>query len=418
MENQPQELDIKRYLSIIYKKRYLCIMVAAGIIALIVLASYVMPKSYEAMTTVSIQKNYLNMLMQDIAVTPSVESRIQALSAEMLSRSMLLRVLREVGLDVDKMDDAEKEKLVKRFQKSTQIKVEVNYAEQRDIEIFTVTYGGSEPEFTRDYVNTLVNQYIVESVSAKQQQAIGANRFMFEQMELYKEKIRQVEAELARKKMDKGIEQTRRLPDLQKKYQELLVMYTEQHPEVLRLKAEIDSTMRLLEGKQGGGSDGDSTESDRRTRAASAIKQRNVAELERDREAYKKIYDSLVASIGRSEVSAQVQVQAKGDTFRILDPAVLPIEPAGPARWKIILLAIFAGIAGGVGTAIVLDMMDNTIKSIDMLKDIGLPIIATIPRIQNVEVIVAARKKDRMVYGAAGAYLAFFIVLAIVEFLK
>jgi LPS O-antigen subunit length determinant protein (WzzB/FepE family) len=218
--------------------------------------------------------------------------------------------------------------------------------------------------------------------------------------------------------MDKGIEQTRRLPDLQKKYQELLVMYTEQHPEVLRLKAEIDSTMRLLEGKQGGGSDGDSTESDRRTRAASAIKQRNVAELERDREAYKKIYDSLVASIGRSEVSAQVQVQAKGDTFRILDPAVLPIEPAGPARWKIILLAIFAGIAGGVGTAIVLDMMDNTIKSIDMLKDIGLPIIATIPRIQNVEVIVAARKKDRMVYGAAGAYLAFFIVLAIVEFLK
>jgi uncharacterized protein involved in exopolysaccharide biosynthesis len=418
MENQPQELDIKRYLSIIYKKRYLCIMVAAGIIALIVLASYVMPKSYEAMTTVSIQKNYLNMLMQDIAVTPSVESRIQALSAEMLSRSMLLRVLREVGLDVDKMDDAEKEKLVKRFQKSTQIKVEVNYAEQRDIEIFTVTYGGSEPEFTRDYVNTLVNQYIVESVSAKQQQAIGANRFMFEQMELYKEKIRQVEAELARKKMDKGIEQTRRLPDLQKKYQELLVMYTEQHPEVLRLKAEIESTMRLLEGKQGGGSDGDSTESDRRTRAASAIKQRNVAELERDREAYKKIYDSLVASIGRSEVSAQVQVQAKGDTFRILDPAVLPIEPAGPARWKIILLAIFAGIAGGVGTAIVLDMMDNTIKSIDMLKDIGLPIIATIPRIQNVEVIVAARKKDRMVYGAAGAYLAFFIVLAIVEFLK
>lgn len=425
MEEETQELDIRRYLQVIYKKRYLSIAVAAGIIALVVAASYIMPQSFEASSTVSVEKNYLNVLMQDIAVASSIEEGVQALSIVIMSRGMLLKVLSEMDVDLESKSEAEIEKLVKHFQKKTLIKIEMNKSSKRNMELFTVSYRDSNPRFARDYVNTLVNRYIVDSLSSKRQDAVGANRFVMEQMDLYKGKIDRTEAELARRPKDLGMQQLSvRLAALQKKYDELLVQYTEQHPEVSRLKAEVESTRELIRMQdQRGGKDDESGQGSasgkaKKARTEKSGKQKSIADLERDREAYKKIYESLVASIGRSEVSAQVEVKAKADTFRILDPAVLPIEPVNAPRWKIILLGLFAGLAGGAGIAIFLDMMDKSIKNIDTLKDLGLPVIGMIPRIQNVEAIVATRKKDRLAYSAAGLYLALVLALAVVDFLK
>jgi polysaccharide biosynthesis transport protein len=419
MEEQPQELDIQRYLHIIYKKRYLAIAVAVGIITLVIAASYIRTPSYEVFSTVSVEKNYLNVLMQDFAVAS--EEGVQALSAVMLSRGMILRVMSELEVDLEAKSEADIEKLVKHFQKATKIKVDTNRASKRNMELFTVFYSSSDPRFARDYVNALINRYIVESMSSKRQDAVGANRFVMEQMNRYKGKIDQIESELTRRPKERGT--TARLSALQKKYEELLVQYTEQHPEIVRLKAEIESTRELIQQDQSRGRNDKSGQNDSagdvvKTRKANDGKRKSTADLERDRDAYKKIYESLAASLGRSEVSAQVEVMAKADTFRVLEPAVLPIEPAGAPRWKIILLGIVAGIAGGAGIAIVLDMMDKSIKSVDTLKYLGLPVIGMIPQIRNAAAIVATRKMDRLVYSAAGLYLFVVVVLAVVEFLK
>jgi uncharacterized protein involved in exopolysaccharide biosynthesis len=417
MENQQQDMDIRRYLQIIYKRRRSAIAVAAGLITLIIAASYVLPRSYEASATVSVEKNYLNVLMQDIAVASSIEDEVQALNVVIVSRGMLLRVLAELEVDLKSKSEAEIEKLVKRFQKKTVIKIEMNRSSNRTMEMFTVSFRDRNPRFARDYVNTLINRYIVDSLSSKRQDAVGANRFVVDQMEHYKAKIDRIEAELALRPKEQGLQQLpARLTALQKRYDELLVQYTEHHPEVSRVKAEIESTRAQMRAQQGQEGVGD--EAAGNSGAAQEAKRRSIADLERDREAYRKIYDSLVASIGRSEVSAQVEVQAKADTFRILDPAVLPIEPTGAPRWKIILLGIVTGIAGGACYAVVLDMLDRSIKNIDTLKDLGLPVIGIIPQIQNVETIAATRRKDYLVYGAAGLYLTAAMALAVLELLR
>jgi uncharacterized protein involved in exopolysaccharide biosynthesis len=423
MEKQPQEVDIGRYLQIIHRRRYLFIAVAAVIIALITAASYVLPRSYEASATVSVEKNYLNVLMQDIAVASSIEEGVQALSVVIISRNMILKVLSELDVDLESKNEAEIEKLVKHFQKKTLIKIEMNRSSNRNMELFTVSYRDTNPRFTRDYVNTLVNRYIVDSLSSKRQNAVGANQFVMGQMDIYKAKLDRIETEIARRPKEQGIQQLpTRLTALQKKYDELLVQYTEQHPEVVRLKADIESTRAQMQEQHGrrSGKDDESRQGGATGDAGpgTPAKRKSIADLERDREAYKKIYESLVASIGRSEVSAQVEVKAKADTFRILDPAVLPIEPVGAPRWKIILMGIIAGIAGGACAVIILDMRDKSIKSIETLKDLGFPVIGMIPRIQNAAVIVATRRKDLLVYSAAGLYLTAAVALAVIELLK
>ena len=426
MENQPQEMDVRRYLQIIHAKRHLFVLMTALIIALITAASYVVPRSYEASATVSIEKNYLNVLMQDIAVAPSIEERGQALSVVMMSRGMLLRVLSDLKVEVGSKSEAEIEKIIKRFQTKTQIKIDINRSGRKDMELFTVSYRDSEPRFARDYVNMLINRYIVDSLSSKRQEAIGANRFVFSQMDLYKDKINRTEQELARRRREQGVQLATQLPALQKKYEELLVQYTEQHPEVVRVRSEIEAAREQMQTRQDQRPTGNEKTGEKqpggqggKARAATAeSSKKSIADLERDQEAYKKIYDSLVASIGRSEMSSKVEAQANADTFRILDPAALPIEPVGAPRWKIILLGILAGIAGGAGIVIVADMMDRSIKDLETLKGFGLPVIGVIPRIQSVEAILSSRRKDRLLYGAAGMYLAGIAALAVVELLK
>lgn len=421
MENKPQELDIRRYLQVIYKKRYLAMAAAAAITTLAIVVIYFRTPTYEVSARVSVEKNYLDVLMKDISISSSIDVPVQALSAVMLSRSMLLKVMSELEVNLKSKGEAEIERLIKHFQTSTKINVEMNRSSRQ---IFTVTYRSSRPRFARDYVNTLINRYIVDSLSSKRQDAIGANRFVIEQMGLYRDKINRIEAEIARSPKERGIQKLpARLSALQKKYDDLLEQYTEQHPEVVRLRSEIESIRNQMQqdkmdGKEDETGEGGVAGDVKKSRAAKDDNRKSIADLERDRDTYKKIYESLAASIGRSEVTAQVDVRAKADTFHILDPAVLPIEPAGPARWKLIVIGIFAGIAGGVGIAIVLDMMDNSIKSLGMLKDFGIPVIGMIPHIQDATVIRTMRKKDRMVYSAAGLYLTAVMVLVIVEFLK
>jgi len=418
MESQQQELDLGRYLQVLYKRRYLYITVAAVLITISTAASFVMPEIYEASSTVSIEKNYLNLLMRDIAVTSSMEQQVQALSIVMTSRGMLARTLADLAINMEAKTDIEIEGLIKYFQKSTQIKFDLGRANRRDMDIFTVTYRDRDPRFARDYVNALVNRYVVDSISTKRAEALGANRFIYEQMELYKKKIDQTEKELELVRRQRGEETSARLLALQRKYEDLLVQYTDKHPEVARLKAEIESTRQQIREREAATVPAKAADSKAARTQGGRDNGKSIADLERDREAYKKVYESLVASLGRSEVSAQVEVQAKADTFNILEPAVLPIRPVSKPRWTILVLGIAAGIFGGAVAVIILDRTDRTVRDIHTLKELGLQVIGVIPRIESAEAVIAARKTDIAVYAIAGLYLIGITAFAFVEHMK
>jgi succinoglycan biosynthesis transport protein ExoP len=99
---------------------------------------------------------------------------------------------------------------------------------------------------------------------------------------------------------------------------------------------------------------------------------------------------------------------------------VLPTIPVSPNRVLILLLGIVVGIAGGFGIVFLLDYLDPSVKSVDVLKSLGVTILAVIPHIDvvNVKEIVWRRRKDVLLYGVSGLYVLAVAALAVREFLK
>jgi len=429
------EMDIGRYLRLIYKKRMLFALTAMAFTAVVVLVSYLVPKVYEAKSTIFIERNFLNELIKNVTVTPSFEEKIKALSIVMKSRSLVLKVMGDLDLDMNGKSPEQIEALLKNFQDKTDVGVEINKVNKKDMDLFIVSYRDSDPKLASNYVNLLVRRYIEENLSLKREEAYGANQFIMDQITIFKGKLDRTEAEIEKLRSGKGVLSVDRLPPLRKKLQDLLMQYTENHPDVIKLKMEIEQVKnsqgnsvktRGLEadapasgpaaeaapGASGGSANVAGSPSDAPTG------KKNLKDLERERESIKKVYEDLLATLGKSEVSTQVEVQDKAGAFRILDPAVVPRRPISPNILKIILLGLLGGIAAGTGLIVGLDLLDTSVRSVETVKNLGLPVLAVIPLIQTQQEKAAIRKKDSMLYMAIGVYLTGLLAVVALEIME
>jgi succinoglycan biosynthesis transport protein ExoP len=430
------ELDIGRYLSLIFKKRVLFALTAMTFTAVVVVGSYLIPKKYEAKSMIFIERNYLNDLIKNITITPSFDEKVKALSTVIKSRSLLLKVMSDLDLDLNGKSADQIEGMIKKFQDNTDVKVEMNQANRKDMDLFTVSYQDSDPKLASNYVNTLVRRYIEGSLSLNKEDTYGANRFLMEQIDAFQKKIDQTEAQIAKLRKNKNVVSADRLQVLQKKLQQLLMQYTENHPDVVKLKSEIEQVKK----SQQDSAKTRSLEADSPANGPAAeVKQQDAAsvsavvpasasdipagktslrDLERQRDSIRKVYEELLATLGKSEVSTQMEVQNKAGAFRILDPAIVPHKPISPNILRIILLGVLGGIAAGIGVVVGLDYLDTSVRSVEMVRKLGLPVLAVIPTIQTQQETAAIRKKDRTLYAAVGLYLVVLLVVITMEIMQ
>ena len=123
-----------------------------------------------------------------------------------------------------------------------------------------------------------------------------------------------------------------------------------------------------------------------------------LADMEQERDANKKVYESLLGRLGIAEVSKQMEVADKSSTFRIVDPAILPISPVGTKRLVKMILSVIAGIGLGIGAVVAREKLDDTVKDADTIRALGGTVLAEIPFIYTEEENKLVRKRDRLVY--------------------
>jgi len=109
-------------------------------------------------------------------------------------------------------------------------------------------------------------------------------------------------------------------------------------------------------------------------------RQQELTQLTRDYENYEEYYQSLLDRQLDSRLSSKVLRTFSENQYEVLDPARLPRHPYDPDPIRIILLAIGCGLGVGVVLAAGLEFRNDAFFSSDVLEEcMQYPVLATIP---------------------------------------
>lgn len=136
-------------------------------------------------------------------------------------------------------------------------------------------------------------------------------------------------------------------------------------------------------------------------------------DLVRDRENSVRKYQEITSRLMEAQVSAELEVQRKGERFSLINPPELPEKPDRPNRLAILLLGAFLAIAGGIGSGVAADNLDPTIYTADQLGRIMHVVpLATIPYLPMEEEVLKLGRR-RAAVGLAGLGLVAFGMLVV-----
>ncbi|MGC9519571.1 MAG: XrtA system polysaccharide chain length determinant [Desulfuromonadaceae bacterium] len=493
--------QIKTYLNMLYRRRYMFLIIAVTLSLMIVVYTFFIPKKYEAKSTVFIEKNVVNNLLKGLTVTPSMDDRIRVLRYHILSRDIISRVLKNLDMDVEVGTAEDFEALIRLCQSETRINMKGN-------DLFFISIVHTDPVFARDYINTLVNTYVEENISSKREESFGADRFLSEQVEYYKQKLAKLEDEIYQYRKKTGIfssvteasiiedinkfeeeardlngkkneliatvrtindqlksmkamassdasqdpfdfmlgsEEDMRIEGLQSRLEELLLVYNDSYPEVVKIREQIASLEKRRDDKPlaeevkheqasfNPVEDPIFVDLKMRMNAAQSdlnalrareqeIQQRiqdnkemlenfpqdkkALAEMERERNMVNNVYQTLQERVGMAEVSKQMEVADKATTFRIVDPAILPTFPVGTKRLHKMFLGLCVGIGAGLGAVFLREQLDDSVKGADELRAKGISVLAEIPHMYSAAETAKQKKWDRIVYSYVFVCLA------------
>jgi polysaccharide biosynthesis transport protein len=119
---------------------------------------------------------------------------------------------------------------------------------------------------------------------------------------------------------------------------------------------------------------------------AEPIREQEIAQLVRGYDTAKEHYRSLLEKTYSAQMATELEHRQEGGNFTMLDPARVPDAPIGPNRVALLIGSFLASLAAGIGAGLLLERMDNTVKSEAQLRDLlpDLPLLGLTPRLPAV----------------------------------
>jgi len=136
-------------------------------------------------------------------------------------------------------------------------------------------------------------------------------------------------------------------------------------------------------------------------------------DLIRDRENSVRKHQEITSRMMEAQVSAELEVQRKGERFSLINPPELPEKPSQPNRPAILLLGAMFALFGGVGLGVVADHVDGKIYTRDQLSHAmrNVPIVAVPYLPSDREMAALSRRRVAVSLSALGAMVVVVLIL-------
>jgi polysaccharide chain length determinant protein (PEP-CTERM system associated) len=214
--------------------------------------------------------------------------------------------------------------------------------------------------------------------------------------------------------------QDQHLSDLQSQLATLRARYTDKHPEVLKLAAEVADAERKMQAPAAASQAQTSVQTNKapvveplqlqqlraqlhqaeltvdekkkeQAQLQQQIKtlqgriqltplvQQQYKSLTRDYQTALDFYNDLLKKRDEAQMATELELRQEGENFRVLDPPSLPERPSFPDRRLFLLGGLAVGLGLGAGLAKVAEMRDKTLRKVrDVETLLGVPTLAVI----------------------------------------
>jgi len=109
-------------------------------------------------------------------------------------------------------------------------------------------------------------------------------------------------------------------------------------------------------------------------------RQEELISLTRDYDNLKGQYDSLLKRKLEADIALSMEKKQKGEQFKVLDPAKVPERPIKPDLRKIMLFTVALGLLFGCGLGYLAEMRDTSYtKPEEAEEDLGIPVLLSLP---------------------------------------
>jgi len=484
-----REMTIEDYLSIL--KRRIWLLVIPGIVFAVgaYTASLFLPARWTSETVVLVEEPAVPDIIVRPIISGDLNQRLATMQEQILSRTRLQQLIEKFGLYKEDAGKHSTEELVGRLRGSIQVSPVRPMAETRynGLPGFTVSVSASQALLAQQICTEITSIFMQQNILFRQRKADETGDFISKQLQEAKAKLDEQDAKLAefqrhymgelpedmqpnfnlltgltsqlegvnqalnRAQQDKiFVESTlsqlisankltpggenpdllvQQLSSLQNQLSAMQGRYTDEHPDVIKLKNDIAQVEKKIQDRQATLANGAGTSKPDRTGLAAdtpqiqqlraqlhqidvTIRERTTEQtriqqdinrlqakvqlspavaqqykaLTRDYQTALNFYNDFLKKQTDAGVSAELERRQEGEQFRVLDPPSLPQSPTFPKRPIFGVGGLMAGLGLGFGIALLLEAKDTSLRTerdVEVL--LKLPLLALIPAVEVVK---------------------------------
>jgi uncharacterized protein involved in exopolysaccharide biosynthesis len=202
MQNRTEnELTFKDYTALLRRRGMLFFGIAAPILTLGVALAFGLPPLYRSTGTLLVEQSEVPEYLVRSTVPNFPDERVRLITQRVLTEDNLARIIDEYALysDVTEAPEAALERLQERLlvaAEDTQLLPNL-IGDTENMIAFTVSFSDSDPRVARDVATDLVALYLSENQRARQELAVETRQFLSEQARRLEAEIAKTESEIA-----------------------------------------------------------------------------------------------------------------------------------------------------------------------------------------------------------------------------
>jgi uncharacterized protein involved in exopolysaccharide biosynthesis len=134
-------------------------------------------------------------------------------------------------------------------------------------------------------------------------------------------------------------------------------------------------------------------------------------DLVRDHENAQTKYQELRAKQMEAQVALELEKDRKGERFSLIEPPQFPEKPTEPNRKKLLAMAMFGTLGGGVGAGYLMDALNRSVTSPRALTALlDAPLLGVVPRVENAADVRRRRRRWAVGVVIAAALIALVLI--------